>query len=126
MFPSLFNLVKPSNYKMLRTRGEYNLYIVACQAFFSKFKKKSKIFIFSLTIILLCSILPLKKGNKRSVIMKYERKILHCLRCNWQWFPRKADPKVCPKCKSAWWDTHPAGTAISAMPAGFFEKFGIW
>ena len=36
----------------------------------------------------------------------------HCLRCGHQWRPRGVDPedksppdpKVCPRCKSAWWN----------------------
>jgi len=29
---------------------------------------------------------------------------LKCLRCNHSWYPREEEyPKVCPKCKSAWW-----------------------
>ncbi len=29
-----------------------------------------------------------------------------CIRCNYKWFPRsKSKPKVCPKCKSAYWNT---------------------
>ena len=36
----------------------------------------------------------------------------HCLRCGHEWRPRGVDPedknppdpKVCPKCKSAWWN----------------------
>lgn len=29
-----------------------------------------------------------------------------CERCNYQWIPRKAaeHPKVCPRCKSPYWD----------------------
>ena len=29
-----------------------------------------------------------------------------CLRCGHEWVPRAGEtPRVCPKCKSAWWDT---------------------
>jgi predicted Zn-ribbon and HTH transcriptional regulator len=30
-----------------------------------------------------------------------------CERCEWEWLPRDKtkDPKVCPKCKSPYWDT---------------------
>lgn len=29
-----------------------------------------------------------------------------CLRCGHTWVPRAGEaPRVCPKCKSAWWDT---------------------
>lgn len=29
-----------------------------------------------------------------------------CERCDWKWIPRDKNtkPKVCPKCKSAYWD----------------------
>jgi len=31
---------------------------------------------------------------------------LECKRCNWVWFPRTNKlPKVCPKCKSPYWNT---------------------
>lgn len=32
----------------------------------------------------------------------------HCQRCEHEWLPRKNSiclPKVCPKCKSPYWDT---------------------
>lgn len=30
---------------------------------------------------------------------------LKCTRCDWEWIPRKEDgPRVCPKCKSPYWD----------------------
>jgi Zn finger protein HypA/HybF involved in hydrogenase expression len=32
----------------------------------------------------------------------------HCLRCKWDWQPRKINegkkPRLCPKCHSAYWD----------------------
>jgi len=31
---------------------------------------------------------------------------MNCLRCNHKWIPRKnSTPKVCPKCKSPYWNT---------------------
>ena len=31
--------------------------------------------------------------------------ILKCKRCGWGWFPRAPKlPKVCPKCKSSYWN----------------------
>lgn len=39
----------------------------------------------------------------------------HCERCGHEWIPRgdlEAQPKVCPKCKSAWWDS-PAKTKMT-------------
>jgi len=29
---------------------------------------------------------------------------LKCFRCSHQWVPRKDDIRLCPKCKSAYWD----------------------
>jgi NAD-dependent SIR2 family protein deacetylase len=48
-----------------------------------------------------------------------------CTRCAHEWVPRyyySADrsmvpPKVCPKCKSPYWDTEPARRRQSAPPA---------
>ena len=36
--------------------------------------------------------------------MKIKIKKLKCLRCGWEWAPRKTDVRICPKCKSAWWN----------------------
>ena len=30
---------------------------------------------------------------------------LQCLRCGYIWVPRQKDVKICPKCKSAYWNT---------------------
>lgn len=30
---------------------------------------------------------------------------LKCERCGYEWVPRAGHPKVCPHCKSPWWDT---------------------
>lgn len=36
--------------------------------------------------------------------------VMKCLRCTHQWFPRSIElPKVCPLCKSPYWNT-PRGT----------------
>jgi Zn finger protein HypA/HybF involved in hydrogenase expression len=29
---------------------------------------------------------------------------LKCLRCNHEWVPRQEDVRICPKCKSAYWN----------------------
>ena len=52
-----------------------------------------------LTNIIVCAkicIMKIKLGTK-----------LKCLRCGWEWIPRKADVKQCPnrKCHSIYWDT---------------------
>lgn len=31
-------------------------------------------------------------------------KKLECLRCLHKWAPRKEDVRICPKCKSVYWD----------------------
>ena len=36
--------------------------------------------------------------------MNVELKPVRCKRCGYQWVPRKADVRVCPKCKSPYWD----------------------
>ncbi|MCO5381772.1 MAG: endonuclease Q family protein [Methanosarcina barkeri] len=39
-------------------------------------------------------------------IRTVETKKLHCLRCNYDWFPRDADklPRTCAGCGSPYWD----------------------
>lgn len=32
---------------------------------------------------------------------------LECKRCHHKWIPRTEDVKICPNCKSAYWDTEP-------------------
>jgi len=29
---------------------------------------------------------------------------LECSRCGYRWYPRKREVRICPKCKSAYWD----------------------
>lgn len=29
---------------------------------------------------------------------------VECLRCGHAWRPRQAEVRICPRCKSAWWD----------------------
>lgn len=36
--------------------------------------------------------------------MKVNIRQLVCKRCGHQWVPRKADVRICPKCKSYLWD----------------------
>lgn len=35
------------------------------------------------------------------------RRLVHCQRCGWQWFPRNPKPVKCanPGCKSPYWNT---------------------
>lgn len=45
-----------------------------------------------------------KKTNHPDIIRQLPR--YQCLRCPHSWVPRKrAYPRICPKCKSAYWDT---------------------
>jgi len=30
---------------------------------------------------------------------------IECLRCGHKWLPRKREVRICPRCKSAYWDT---------------------
>jgi len=41
--------------------------------------------------------------------MKIEINKISCKRCKHEWTPRKEEVKVCPKCKSPYWDTEPRG-----------------
>lgn len=38
--------------------------------------------------------------------IKFSVEGYQCERCGHKWVPRKSDnePRVCPKCKSAWWN----------------------
>ncbi len=34
-----------------------------------------------------------------------DRKMLHCKRCGYDWFPRKGvPPALCPRCRNRYWD----------------------
>jgi len=33
-----------------------------------------------------------------------QRRRLTCERCGHRWFPEVKDVRICPKCKSAWWN----------------------
>jgi len=30
--------------------------------------------------------------------------VLECKRCGWTWTPRKTDVRMCPSCKTPYWD----------------------
>lgn len=36
--------------------------------------------------------------------MKVETKPLRCKRCGHTWYPRQAEVRTCPKCRSPYWD----------------------
>jgi Zn finger protein HypA/HybF involved in hydrogenase expression len=37
--------------------------------------------------------------------MKIKITKLKCKRCKKEWIPRVEEVRICPFCKSAWWDT---------------------
>ncbi len=37
--------------------------------------------------------------------MEIKVPVLKCKRCGHSWTPRQRDIRICPKCKSAHWDT---------------------
>lgn len=43
------------------------------------------------------------EGYKHNMIIKLNKK-LKCERCGHTWTPRKEDVRVCPFCRSSWWD----------------------
>ena len=45
-------------------------------------------------------------GERKVTVIEYT-----CERCAHVWVPRKAErPRICPHCKSAWWDEKPKPT----------------
>ena len=38
------------------------------------------------------------------ISMKIELQKLLCKRCGYKWTPRKTEIRICPKCKSPYWD----------------------
>lgn len=36
--------------------------------------------------------------------MKIKLNKLKCCRCKHEWIPRKEEVRICPKCKSPYWD----------------------
>jgi predicted Zn-ribbon and HTH transcriptional regulator len=36
--------------------------------------------------------------------MKLKLNTVRCLKCGYQWVPRKTEIRQCPKCKTAWFD----------------------
>lgn len=36
--------------------------------------------------------------------MKIEMNKLQCKRCNHEWYPKQPEVRLCPKCKSPYWD----------------------
>lgn len=38
------------------------------------------------------------------MIQKNTPQKLKCMKCGWEWIPRKVDVRQCPKCKTAYWE----------------------
>jgi Zn finger protein HypA/HybF involved in hydrogenase expression len=36
--------------------------------------------------------------------MKIDIPKLYCKRCGHEWYPKQPDVRICPKCKSPYWD----------------------
>ena len=36
--------------------------------------------------------------------MRVKIKKIECKRCGYKWIPRKEEIRICPKCKSPYWD----------------------
>lgn len=45
--------------------------------------------------------------DKVLIKMKVKLLTVKCKRCGNEWCPRKFEVRMCPKCKSAWWDLEP-------------------
>ncbi len=55
-------------------------------------------------LYLCCSCHRRKHHLAKPSITVVMTKRLHCQRCPHSWIPRKAEVRICPKCKSAYWD----------------------
>jgi hypothetical protein len=40
-------------------------------------------------------------------MVKFKIHKLKCGRCGWEWVPRKKEIRICPDCKSPYWDLPP-------------------
>lgn len=64
------------------------------------------------------------------MVNNYTLPRLQCKRCGHEWSPRSdSPPKVCPKCKSPYWDREPKidlSTADLAYTKGIFDSEGSW
>ena len=45
-----------------------------------------------------------EKQIKEIIELLIKDKHLRCARCGYEWFPRKVEPRKCPRCKSPYWD----------------------
>jgi hypothetical protein len=44
---------------------------------------------------------PKRKGYQMAILKVL---IVHCERCGHEWAPRQTEIRICPKCKSPYWD----------------------
>ena len=47
----------------------------------------------------------ISRGIRKLMKTKINKYSLKCLRCGKEWIPRKEDVRMCPKCKSPYFDT---------------------
>ena len=57
--------------------------------------------------------------------MKIDIYRLECLRCGHTWVPRQADVRLCPKCKSPFWDTPKEELNANKAGVGSSRGFGV-
>ena len=53
------------------------------------------------------------------VEIKYQ---LKCKRCGYEWNPRKQDVRLCPKCKSIYWDRERKPKTQKQKEAGIMRR----
>ena len=41
------------------------------------------------------------------IMVKVQLQVLTCKRCGHKWVPRKEEVRICPRCKSQYWDLEP-------------------
>ena len=41
---------------------------------------------------------------------------LECIKCGHTWIPRKTEVRLCPNCKTAYWDRPPGGFSQHEAP----------
>jgi Zn finger protein HypA/HybF involved in hydrogenase expression len=48
---------------------------------------------------------PIETIKQTNIMQQFKIPTLKCLRCSHTWVPRQATVLLCPKCKSAYWNT---------------------
>ena|SRR3990167_10532908 len=63
--------------------------------------------------------------------METEVKELYCKRCGHKWFPRQSEVRICPRCKSPYWDKERQGENTKQKYPRVYKKWqnnhlGTW